>query len=77
MVPVVPFLKGYRTFVVNLVIALVGVLVALGVIPAAEAVTAEQVDTAVNTLIGGVAVIVAVVNFLLRIVTNTKPGAAE
>lgn len=73
----ITYLKGYRTFIVNLVIALVGVLVALGAIPVTEAVTADQVDAAVNALIGAVAIIVAVINFLMRLVTNTKPGQPE
>jgi len=77
MVAILTALKGYRTFTVNLVIALVGVLVALGVIPVAEAVTAEEVDAAVQALIGAAAIIVAVINFLLRLITNTKPGASE
>lgn len=68
-------LKGYRTVIVNGVVALAGVLVAFGLIPAAETVSADQVASSVDALIGGITVAIAVVNFVLRAVTNTSIGA--
>jgi len=69
-------LKGYRTLIVNAVLALVGVLVALGVIPASEAmgVTQEVIAQNIDTLIGGLGVAAALVNVVLRLVTSTPAG---
>jgi hypothetical protein len=66
-------LKGYRTIIVNAVFALVGVFIALGILPASEAmgVTQEVIANNVDALIGGLGVVAAVVNVALRFVTNT------
>jgi len=70
-------LKGYRTIIVNAVFALVGVLIALGVIPASEAmgITQEMIAQNVDTLIGGLGVAGAAINIVLRLVTSTKAGS--
>jgi len=69
-------LKGYRTILINAVLALVGVLVALGVIPASQAVgvTQEMLSQNIDALIGGLGVAGAAVNILLRLVTTTPAG---
>jgi len=77
MVSVVHFLKGYRTVLVNAVIALVGVLTAFGVVPIDQLPSAETLTANFDAVIGGVAVIVAGVNFVLRMVTSTPVGKSE
>jgi len=69
-------LKGYKTILVNAVFALVGVLIALGILPASEAmgVTQEAIAQNVDTLIGGLGVAAAVINVVLRLVTNSPAG---
>ncbi len=72
-------LKGYRTIIVNSLFAFAGVLIALNVIPASEAagVTQESIAQNVDLVIGALGVAGAVVNILLRLVTNTKAGKQD
>jgi hypothetical protein len=72
-------LKGYRTILVNAVFALVGVLIALGILPASEAmgVTQEMIANNVDTLIGGLGVAAAAINVVLRLVTSTPAGSKK
>lgn len=68
-------LKGYRTVIVNVVVAVMGILVAFGVIPAAESVSPEVVGTNVDAFIGAIATIFGIVNVILRVFTNTPVGS--
>ena len=70
-------LKGYRTFIVNAVIAALGLLTALGLIPVGEAVSAEAISANIDVVIGAVAIVAAAVNAVLRLFTNTEPGSKE
>jgi len=69
-------LKGYRTLIVNAILALVGIFVALGVLSPSEAagVTQESVSANLDAIIGALGIAGAAVNILLRLVTNTKAG---
>lgn len=69
-------LKGFRTIIVQAIIALVGVLVAVGVIPASEAagITQEYVSQQFDTILGGAISLVATLGVLMRLVTNTPVG---
>lgn len=69
-------LKGYRTIIVNTLFAFVGVLVLVGVIPASQAagVTQEVLAQNVDAVIGGLGVVGAAVNIVLRLMTSTKAG---
>lgn len=67
-------LKGYKTVIVNVIIALIGVLTATGVIPLVDALSAEEVSQHVEALFGAFAVIGAVVNIAIRMFTNTAVG---
>jgi fumarate reductase subunit D len=67
-------LKGYKTLIVNVIIAIIGILIATGVVPAVEALTAEEVSTHVEALFGAFAVIGAVINIFMRMFTSTPIG---
>lgn len=70
-------LKGYRTFIVNTVVAALGLLTAVGLIPVGETVAPEAVAANVDAVIGAVAILVAAINTVLRIFTDTKAGSKE
>ncbi len=76
MIKFLEALKGYRTIIVNAIFAIVGLLVVLNVIPASEAagVTQEAISKNVDLVIGALGMLGAVVNILLRLVTDTKAG---
>lgn len=69
-------LKGYRTIIVQAVLALLGVLVALGIVSASDAagITAESIGQQFDTAVGGAIVITSVIGLLMRLVTNTPVG---
>lgn len=69
--------KGYRTFTINAVLAVVGLLVAFGLVSAEEAIGAETIAANFDAIIGGLAAILGVVNVVLRTVTNTPPGKSN
>lgn len=70
-------LKGYRTIVVNVTVAILGLLVALGIIPVAETISAEQVSSNIDAVFGAVAVVTGAVNVVLRVFTNTPVGEKQ
>lgn len=70
-------LKGYRTVIINGILALVSVLVAFGVLSAADAagITQETVANQFDLILGGAGALIGAVNILLRLVTNTPVGS--
>lgn len=66
--------KGYRTFVVNLIIAVVGVLTALGLVPVGFVLTPDQVAENFDVIAGSIAIVGAVLNFVLRLFTTSPAG---
>jgi hypothetical protein len=69
-------LKGFRTLIVQAVVALVGVLVALNVIPATEALvlTPEYIAEQFNVILGGAIALVSAIAVLMRLITKTPVG---
>lgn len=69
-------LKGFRTLIVQTVLALIGVLVAVGVIPASEAAgyTTETVGQNFDLILGGAITLVSAIGVLMRLVTKTPVG---
>lgn len=67
-------IKGYRTLLVSAITALLGLLTATGIIdvPATEA--GVSVETLVDNLFGAILVVVAAINAVLRLFTDTKVG---
>ena len=65
-------LKGYRTVIVNTIIAAIGLLAAFGVIPDPGNVAADT-----ETVVGATMVLISAANFVLRIFTDTKVGTKE
>lgn len=65
-------LTGYRTLIVQAILAVVGLLVAFGAISAADAagVTQETVAQNVDTVIGAVMILGALVSSVMRLVTK-------
>ncbi len=69
-------LKGFRTIIVQAILALVGVLVALNVIPATDAahLTSEYISNQFDVILGGAISLVATIGVLMRLVTSTPVG---
>lgn len=65
-------LKGYRTVIVNTIIAVIGLLAAFGVIPDPGDITSDT-----ETVMGAIMVLISAANFVLRIFTDTKVGTKE
>lgn len=61
--------KSQRSLVVNLVIAIIGVLTAVNLVPVGFVLTPEQVAENFDVIAGAIAIVGAVANFLL----NMKP----
>ncbi len=70
-------IKSQRALVVNLVIALVGVLTAIGLVPPGFILTPEQVAANFDQIAGAIAIVGAVANFLLNLNPKSKPDASE
>lgn len=72
-------LKGFKTLIVQAILALIGVLVALNVIPATEALhlTSEYVSNQFDVILGGAISLVATIGVLMRLITNTPVGKKE
>lgn len=70
-------LTGYRTLIVQAIVAATGILVALGVLPAADVagITTEAVGDKVDTVIGAVLILSAIVGTAMRFMTKGKVGA--
>lgn len=71
-------LKGYRTFIVQGVLAVVSLLVAFHVIDAAQAagVTSDAVASNVDAVIGGLGVLISAIAMIMRLFTSTPAGQA-
>jgi flagellar motor component MotA len=69
MTPFILAFKSQRSLVVNLVIAIIGVLTAVNLVPVGFVLTPEQVAEHFDVIAGAIAVVGAVANFLL----NLKP----
>lgn len=72
-------LKGFKTVIVQGIVALIGVLIALGVIPASEAAgySSEAVSQNFDLILGGALALVAAINTVLRFATSTPIGKKQ
>lgn len=68
-------MKGYRTLIVNVLVALAGVLTAFGVVLPED--FAQQLATNADAAIGAVTALVALANLLLRAITTTPIGQKD
>lgn len=69
-------LKGWRTMIVMAIVAVVGILVALKVIPADQAagITQDSVGATFDLYLGMATTVVAGISALLRLFTTTPTG---
>lgn len=74
---IVAYVQSQRAFVVNLVIAIVGLLTAIGLVPVGFVLTPEQVAANFDQIAGAIAIVGALVNFILQVLDKAKKGAAE
>jgi len=77
MIEFVTYFKSQRALVVNLVIALIGVLTAIGLVPVGFVLTPEQVAANFDQIAGAIAIVGAIANFLLNLKPKAKPDAGE
>jgi flagellar motor component MotA len=77
MIEFVAYLKSQRALVVNLVIALIGVLTAIGLVPVGFVLTPEQVAANFDKIAGAIAIVGAIANFLLNLKPKDKTDGAE
>lgn len=72
-------LKGFRTLIVQGVVALAGILVAFGVIPASDmaGITTENVASQFDAIVGSIAILLAAINSVLRLFTTTPLGVND
>jgi len=63
------FLQGYRTIIVNLLVAVLGVLAAA--FPGASFPSPEELGVTVDQFVGALIAVVAIINVILRAVTST------
>lgn len=69
--------KSQRSLIVNLIIAAVGILTAIGLVPPGFVLTPEQVAANFDQIAGAIAIVGAVVNFLLNLKPNADKKASE
>lgn len=69
--------KSQRSLIVNLIIAAVGLLTAIGLVPPGFVLTPEQVAANFDQIAGAIAIVGAVVNFLLNLKPNADKKASE
>lgn len=62
-------LQGYRTMIVNFIVALIGVIAVM--FPEAQLPTPEELGMTVDQFIGALLALLAVINMILRAVTKT------
>jgi predicted phage tail protein len=67
-------IKGYKTFGVNGIVVITGLLTALGIMPAG--LDAGSISAGVNGILGGAEMILGGVNILLRFITTTPAGSS-
>lgn len=70
-------MKGYRTFVFNLIMPVLMILVTVGIIGPEEAPDAESVNMFLDNLEATLAGIWAIVNIILRALTTGPIGTKE
>ena len=63
------FLQGYRTVIVNLLVAILGVIAV--VFPGADLPTPEELGLTVDQFIGALIAFIGVLNVILRALTST------
>ena len=68
--------KSQRALIVNLIIAVVGILTAIGLVPPGFVLTPEQVAANFDLIAGAIAIVGAVVNFILNLKPDPKPDAS-
>lgn len=77
MTALLAYFKSQRAFVVNLVIAIVGLLTAIGLVPVGFVLTPEQVAANFDQIAGAIAIVGAIVNFVLNLKPKAKPEVSE
>jgi len=69
--------KSQRALIVNLILAIVGILTAIGLVPPGFVLTPEQVAANFDQIAGAIAIVGAVVNFILNLKPDAKPEASK
>ena len=77
MMAFIAHFKSQRSLIVNLIIAVVGILTAIGLVPPGFVLTPEQVAANFDQIAGAIAIVGAVVNFLLNLKPNADKKASE